>query len=204
MLATSQFLLTHCSGEIRGDLQNVLLLVFQLLSFHLPSCSHTPASFHPSSSLSVLLWVCHGVMDLWLPSCVAAGQGRSLLSPASALCLCQSCQRSPLGTKKRTEQQRKREVGTTEQAEGETDRVRDDRLMKEMNRWRRLSRQEMEREMKERRQSACLFCHATVKKGPADTNVCVCVSVFVNVRTFCLPVVPLMWNCLAAVLPYVC
>ena len=52
-------------------------------------------------SLSVLRWLCHGVMDLWLPSCVAAGQGRSLLSPASALCLCQSCQRSPRRTKKK-------------------------------------------------------------------------------------------------------
>ena len=94
-------LLTHGSSAVISDLQNLLLLVFQLLSFHLPSCSHTPALFHPSSSLSALLWVCHGVMDLWLPSCVAAGQGRSLLSPASALCLCQSCQRAPLATKKK-------------------------------------------------------------------------------------------------------
>lgn len=70
-------------------------------------------------------------------------------------------------------------MGTTERAEGEMDRVRDGHLMKEMNRWRRLSRQEMEREMKERRQSTCLLCHATAKKGPADTSVCACV--FVNV-----------------------
>lgn len=62
-----------------------------------------------------------------------------------------------------------------EQAEGEMDRVRDGCLMKEINRWRRLTRQEMEREMKERRQRACLFCHDTAKKGPADTSVFLCV-----------------------------
>lgn len=60
----------------------------------------------------------------------------------------------------------------TERADGEADIVRDGHLMKEMNRWRRLSRQEMEREMKEKRQSACLFCHAPAKKGPVDTNIC--------------------------------
>lgn len=132
--------------------QNVLLFFFQLAF-----CSHTAAFLHPSSSFSslssaffsllVLVWVCHGVMDLWLPSCVAAGQGRSLLSPASALCLCQSCQRSSLGTKK-GKWKRKKEVWTCEQAEGEMDKVRDGRLMKEMNRWRRHNRQEMEREVK--------------------------------------------------------
>lgn len=70
----------------------------------------------------------------------------------------------------------------TEWAEGEMNRVRKGCLMKEMNRCRRLRRQEMEREMKERRQSACLYCHATAKKGPADTSVCVFVFIS-NIHT---------------------
>lgn len=64
---------------------------------------------------------------------------------------------------------------TTEQVEDEMDTVRDGHLIKEMNRWRRVNRQEMEREVRERRQSASLFCHPTAKKGPADTSVYVCV-----------------------------
>lgn len=51
----TKFLLTHCCSEVIFDLQNVLLLVFQLLSVHLPSCSHSPAVFHPSSPLSAAL-----------------------------------------------------------------------------------------------------------------------------------------------------
>lgn len=70
---------------------------------------------------------------------------------------------------------RQKEVGTTELAQGEMDRVKDGCLMKEMNRWRRLNRQEMEREVKERRQSTPLVCHATATKSLADISVYVCV-----------------------------
>lgn len=59
---------------------------------------------------------------------------------------------------------------TCEQAEGEMDKVRDGRLMKEMNRWRRHNRQEMEREAK-RGDKVLLSCHASAPKSPADAAV---------------------------------
>lgn len=63
--------------------------------------AHTPPPSPIFPFLFMLLWECHGVIDFWLSNCVAAGQGRSLLSPTSALCLCQSCQCWLLGTKKK-------------------------------------------------------------------------------------------------------
>lgn len=62
--------------------------------------------------LSPVCWLCMvWVMDSWLPSCGAAGQGRSLLSWTSALCLCQACQHSPHCTAERKEDgEREREM----------------------------------------------------------------------------------------------
>lgn len=96
--------LTFCSGEAYFDLQNVLLLVSLLFSFHLPSCSRTPAFFHSFSSISLSLRAALGMP--WgdgslAPQLCGCRTGAVTLSPASALCLCQSCQRSALGTKKK-------------------------------------------------------------------------------------------------------
>lgn len=56
---SSRQLLTRCSGKVYFDLQNVLWLVSLFFSFHLPSCSHTPALFHPSFSHSL-----HGALGM--------------------------------------------------------------------------------------------------------------------------------------------
>ena len=58
------------------------------------------------------------------------------------------------------------------------DRVRDGCLMKEMNRWRRLGRQEIEREMKEEETKYLSFCHAAALWTSECLCECECVYMF--------------------------
>lgn len=62
---------------------------------------------------------------------------------------------------------------TREQAEGgEVDKVRDGLLMKEMNRQRRHSRQEMEREVKKGRYSVSVSSRSSEEKPHRRCRVC--------------------------------
>lgn len=133
-LSTPCFLFIYFLRRVEADFfewQNVLLFFFPpgLFAPHIPAFPHpsillSPLRLEPlSPSLSCSLSLCcsrhaTGVMDLRLPSSVAAGQGRSLLSPASALCLCQravSTRRSP---QREGKWKREEEAWTRERAEG--------------------------------------------------------------------------------------
>jgi len=179
LLSTSQFILsqytplqlTFCGVKGVLDLQTVLLFSSQWLPFHLP----LHFSFAPPSIVCI-----HAAL------CMPWGDG----SPAPQLCgsrtgavtfkPCISTLSLPKLSVLTIEYKEEGGIergrwGTTKWAKGEMDRVTNGCLMNEINGWDRLSRQEMDGEMRERRQSACLSCHATTTKKPCRQCMWMCV-----------------------------
>lgn len=181
MLTTSQFfcgndtkfLLTHCCSEVIFDLQNVLLLVFQLLSFHLPSCSHTPAFFHPSSPLS-------------LPAALGMPWGDGSLAPQ--LCGCRTGavtfkpsistlslpDLSALTTQYKEKKQSSKERGRWERLSGPRVRWTEWEMATWWRKWID-GGDSIDRRWKERWRrgdKVLLSSDMPVKKSPADSSVC--------------------------------